>query len=170
MDTAERGSRAIVAAFADRSSARDAAGRLRNEGFHHVWIGVTHEAEAGPDENVVESDSVGAKIGRFFGAGDRSLSEELRRHGVPDDDAGRIDAMIAPESAILTVDGAKGPEAAATIIASCSGEVLLDSGLQDLPLDDEAYVTEEMIFFEQRPRATERLGMGDDLAEEELDV
>lgn len=133
--------RALVAAFADRESAHDAAGRLKDEGFHRIWIGVTHAADdsseggryAPPSENAgqmtVSSDeggSVFAKIGRFFSgeSGERTLYDELVRHGVAESEARRIDGSLEPNSAILTLDGANHPELAAQIVEACGGHVL----------------------------------------------
>jgi uncharacterized protein (TIGR02271 family) len=77
---------------------------------------------------VVESDAqtFAEKLGRFFSgeAGTRSLFDELQRHGVDATAARRIDERIPPESAVLTVDGANHPEAAASIIENCGGHIV----------------------------------------------
>ncbi len=131
--------RALVAAFPDRESAHQAAHRLHDEGFGRTWIGVTHSA-ADPDDASTsavtsggqtqvtsdEGDSLGAKIGRFFSgeSGERTLYDELVRHGVAATEARRIDGSLAPNSAILTVDGHNHPELAAQIVESNGGHVL----------------------------------------------
>ncbi len=130
--------RALVAAFPDRESAHQAAHSLHAEGFGRTWIGVTHSAEsstydsttsAGTGETHVSSDdgdSLGAKIGRFFSgeSGDRTLYDELVRHGVAASEARRIDGSLASSSAILTVDGHNHPELAAQLIEQAGGHVL----------------------------------------------
>jgi uncharacterized protein (TIGR02271 family) len=132
-DSAYEG-RAIVAAFADRESARNVRSRLHDEGFHHTWMGVTHPAETQSStaslsgETHVDDvdDSIGAKIGRFFSgdSGDRSLYDSLIRHGVADREARRIDSSLEPNSVILTVDGSNHPEYAVELIESAGGHVL----------------------------------------------
>jgi len=141
------GGRSLVAIFPNRQGARDAAARLREDGFHHVWIGVTHVAptdatgetgllhgssaplgSSAESTTVVETDAAtfGEKVGRFF-TGDsieRSLASELAKHGVDRAEAARIEDQIPPETSILTVDGANHPEAAATTIESCGGHVI----------------------------------------------
>src|ERR1700691_3629137 len=54
------GARTVVAAFGDPDTARQAAKRLRAEGFHKTWIGVT----SADDTLRSADDSAGAKLGR----------------------------------------------------------------------------------------------------------
>jgi hypothetical protein len=129
------GQRALVATFAHRGSAHQAAKRLRDEGFHKVWIGVT-SAYVESDERYntgtigtnIESidDSIGAKIGRFFSdeSDGVTLAETLARHGVTEAEARRIDASIEPNNVLLTVDGSNHPELVAQIVAACAGAVI----------------------------------------------
>ncbi len=132
--------RALVAAFADRETAHAAAHALHDEGFGRTWIGVTHASEdttayAGTGTGTTTGqthvtsdggDSLGDKIGRFFSgaSGDRTLYDELVRHGVASSEARRIDGSLAPNSAILTVDGHNHPELAATLIEQNGGHIL----------------------------------------------
>ena len=118
----ESGEGALVAAFNDRETAREAAKRLRVEGFHKVWIGVT-SADATLQS---ADDSAGAKIGRFFSgtADGGSLTETLVRHGVSEAEARRIDGSIAANDVILTVDGHNHPELAAQIVEDFGGDLL----------------------------------------------
>jgi hypothetical protein len=117
----ERGQRALVAVFNNRETAHDAGKRLRTEGFHKTWIGVT-------SASMLESadDSAGAKIGRFLsGTTDGgTLAETLVRHGVSETEALRIDDSIVLDDVILTVDGNNHPELAAQIIEDFGGDVL----------------------------------------------
>ncbi|GAC1575552.1 MAG: hypothetical protein NVS3B7_08040 [Candidatus Elarobacter sp.] len=132
--------RAMVAAFADRATAREAARALHDEGFHHTWIGVTQPSDAatyggaggaiGRGGTTVEpdaDDSVADKLGRFFSRGEvggKTLYDALVRHGVAESEARRIDGSLAPHSAILTVDGGNHPELAAEVIEEFGGHVL----------------------------------------------
>jgi uncharacterized protein (TIGR02271 family) len=132
--------RALVAAFADRESAHAAARALHDEGFGRTWIGVTHPGDttsysgttsgsAATGETRVTSEggeSLGEKIGRFFSgeSGERTLYDELVRHGVASSEARRIDGSLAPSSAILTVDGHNHPELAASLIEQSGGHIL----------------------------------------------
>jgi len=154
--------RSLVAIFADKSSAREAASRLHEAGFHGVWIGVTHVPSETYDSAsaggiVVESsdESFGEKIGRFF-TGDesqRSLYDELTRHGVASTEALRIEEQIPAESAILTVDGANHPEAAAATIEQCGGHVIAGEGF----IDDDSFLTDS----NEERRGSDVLGYGD---------
>ncbi len=128
--------RALVAAFSDRESAHQAAHRLHDEGFRRTWIGVTHPAATESGASTLgsgtthvssdEGDTLGAKLGRFFSgeSGDRTLYDELVRHGVAESEARRIDGSLAPSSAILTVDGHNHPELAAQIVEQNGGHIL----------------------------------------------
>lgn len=127
--------RALVATCAHRGSAHKAAKRLRDEGFHNVWIGVTSayvesdgRYNTGTIGTNVESidDSIGAKIGRFFSdeADGVTLAETLARHGVTEAEARRIDASIEPNNVLLTVDGNNHPELVAQIIEACAGAII----------------------------------------------
>jgi uncharacterized protein (TIGR02271 family) len=125
--------RSLVAAFADRESARAARSQLHDEGFHKTWMGVTHRANedassSNASGSVVDDgdDSFGAKLGRFFSgeSGDSSLYSALVHHGVASSEARRIDGSLEPNSVILTVDGANHPELAAEIIEEVGGHVL----------------------------------------------
>jgi uncharacterized protein (TIGR02271 family) len=126
--------RALVAAFPDRETAHAAARALHDEGFGRTWIGVTHPGESaiaslGTSQTHVASDAgdtLGDKIGRFFSgeSGDRTLYDELVRHGVAAGEARRIDGTLAPNSAILTVDGHNHPELAASLIERNGGHIL----------------------------------------------
>lgn len=132
--------RALVAAFADRESAHVAARALHDEGFGRTWIGVTHAGDTTSYSGTTSSsattgqtrvtsdggDSLGDKIGRFFSgeSGERTLYDELVRHGVAASEARRIDGSLAPSSAILTVDGHNHPELAASLIEQNGGHIL----------------------------------------------
>ncbi|HTJ28122.1 MAG TPA: YsnF/AvaK domain-containing protein [Candidatus Limnocylindria bacterium] len=121
--------RAIVAAFASRDEAAEAARALHHDGFRRTWIGVTRAAETASPETshmTVEGESLGERIGRFFSGEreERTLHDELVRHGVGDAAARSIETQIEPNAAILTVDGANHPEFAASIIERHEGYVL----------------------------------------------
>ena len=131
--------RALVAAFPDRETAHTAAHALHDEGFGKTWIGVTHPSQdatyggaggtAGTGQTQVTTeggDSLGDKIGRFFSgeSSDRTLYDELVRHGVAESEARRIDGSLASSSAILTVDGHNHPELAAQIVEQNGGHIL----------------------------------------------
>jgi hypothetical protein len=125
----------VVAAFADRDTARGAAKALHDEGFHKAWIGVTRagvEADTRYNTGVITTkvdtadDSIGAKIGRFFSGETNgvSLYDSLTQRGVDPADAQRIDASIEPNDVVLTVNGSNYPELAAQIIEDFEGDVL----------------------------------------------
>lgn len=127
--------RALVAAFQDRETARTAAAALHTNGFRNVWTGVTRAANVEREDTadlesrttVADSDdSFGAKIGRFFsGESEKNgLYQALIRHGVAEHEARHIDGSLAPDSAILTVDGSNHPELAARLIESAGGHIL----------------------------------------------
>lgn len=118
----ETGAGALVAAFGDRETAHETVKRLRAEGFHHTWIGVT-SADATLRS---ADDSTGAKLGRFFSgtADGDSLTETLMKHGVSETEAMRVDATIEPDDVILTVDGHNHPELAAQIVENFGGYIL----------------------------------------------
>jgi hypothetical protein len=129
------GQHALVATFAQRRSAHQAAKRLRDEGFHKVWIGVTSAYVESDDRyntgtigtNIASvDDSIGAKIGHFFSdeSDGLSLAETLIRHGVTETEARRIDATIEPDNVLLTVDGSNHPERVAQIVEACGGGVI----------------------------------------------
>jgi hypothetical protein len=129
------GQHAVVAAFAHRGSAHDAAKRLRDAGFHKVWIGVTSAYVEGDGRyntgtigTNIESDddSIGAKISRFFSdeADGSSLTETLLRHGVTEAEARRIDATIEPDNALLTVESNDHPDLVAQIVEACGGGII----------------------------------------------
>jgi uncharacterized protein (TIGR02271 family) len=175
--------RALVALFAGRDTAREAAHRLHDEGFHDTWIGVTHVAGDSYDDGelymapvgstgvaassgaaasgdvVVESDSdsIGDKIGRFFTgeSGTRSLYDELVNHGVDRASALRVEDQIPPESAVLTVDAANHPEAAAAIIEQAGGHLIAGEGFASAG----ASATAATVAAERR--GSEVLGYGD---------
>jgi hypothetical protein len=158
--------RALVAVFGDRETAHAAAHELHDEGFRRTWLGVTRQAQpasstsdndppmpgtmSGTTRTTVESaegdDSVMEKIGRFFTgeSGEKSLYEELVRHGVAPSEAQRIEASLPPDTAILTVDGHNHPELAAEIIERAGGPLLAgeaiaanaDEGLEPLAASD----------------------------------
>jgi hypothetical protein len=129
--------RALVAAFGDPETARNAAKALHKDGFRRVWIGITHLAEGAEADSPLagtgatgqthvqddDGGGFGAKLGRFFSgeAEDRSLYETLMRHGVADSEARRIDVLLPWNSAILTVDGHNHPERAAQLIELAGG-------------------------------------------------
>jgi uncharacterized protein (TIGR02271 family) len=136
--------RGLVAAFADRESAHDVAGALRDEGFHNIWTGVTRASDASSTTataggTTVEpaDDSFGAKLGRFFSgeSGETGLYEALVRHGVAQSEARRIDSSLTANSVILTVDGSNHPELAAQIIEDRGGHILAGESFGD----DESY-------------------------------
>lgn len=119
----------LAATFADRERAHDAVHRLHDEGFSDTWIGITrsHDGSGYGTEQVgetrVESENW---FTRFFGEGDETLHDALVRHGVAESDA-RYAGALAPNSAILTVDGSNHPELAAQIITE-QGGVLVTRG------------------------------------------
>jgi uncharacterized protein (TIGR02271 family) len=130
--------RALVAVFPNRDAAHAGAKRLHEEGFRRTWIGVTQsttasstgtakdEASQGGTAVKPEDETLGEKIGRFFSgeSGERTLYDELVRHGVAEVEAQRIDRSLEPNTAILTVDGANHPELAAQIIEETGGHIL----------------------------------------------
>ncbi|MDB5040337.1 MAG: putative stress response protein [Candidatus Eremiobacteraeota bacterium] len=127
--------RALVAAFLNRETAHEAARRLRDEGFGKPWIGVTAPGESSRAEGAgatsgtrvsPDADSLGEKIERFFSgeSGNRTLYDELIRHGVAESEARRVDASLRPNSAILAVDGHNHPELAAHVIEQAGGQIL----------------------------------------------
>jgi hypothetical protein len=116
------GAGALVAAFGDRETANQAVRRLRAEGFHKTWVGVTNT-----DETLRSADeSAGAKFGRFISgkADGNSLTDTLMKHGVSENDALRVEASIEPSDVILTVDGHNHPEFAAQIVEDLGGDIL----------------------------------------------
>ena len=117
------GGRALVAAYADREGAHEAAKILRKEGFHKIWIGVTRP-ETG--DLASENDSMSAKIGRFISgqADGEGLIETLMRHGVTVTEAERVERQLEPNDVVVTVDGDNHPELAAQIMEDCGGDVL----------------------------------------------
>ena len=117
------GGRALVAAYADREGAHQAAKLLRKEGFHKIWIGVTRP-ESG--DLTSENDSMSAKIGRFISgeADGGGLIETLMRHGVTVTEAERVERQLEPNDVVVTVDGDNHPELAAQIMEDCGGDVL----------------------------------------------
>jgi hypothetical protein len=136
------GQHAIVAAFAHRGSAHDAAKRLRDAGFHKVWIGVTSAYVEGDGRyntgtigTSIESDddSIGAKISRFFSdeADGSTLTETLLRHGVTEAEARRIDATIEPDNALVTVGSNDHPELVARIVEACGGGIISGESLTE---------------------------------------
>jgi len=119
---------ALAATFSSREAAHSAVHRLHDEGFERTWVGVTksmtdggYSATLGAAETRVEEEN---PIARFFSGGNESLHEALRRHGVSDVDASRVDTTLPPNSAVLTVHGANHPELAAEIIEECGGSLL----------------------------------------------
>lgn len=131
--------RALVAAFGSSDQARDAARRLHDEGFRRIWIGTTAVAEDGT--RVAEGgESLGDRIGRFFSgeSQERTLYDELVRHGVADGEARRLDMMLPARSAVLTVDGHNHPELAAQIVEDAGGHVVAGEtfGADDAAIDE----------------------------------
>lgn len=129
---------ALAATFPDRERAHDAVQRLHDEGFHQTWIGLTKPmtddgygttSSAATGETRVEEEN---PVARFFGGGNESLHEALRRHGVSDEDAARVDTSLPANSAILTVRGSNHPELAAQIIATCGGSLLTSEASTNL--------------------------------------
>jgi hypothetical protein len=116
------GAGALVAAFGDRETADQALKRLRAEGFHKTWIGLT----SSDDTLRSADDSAGAKIGRFLSgkADGSSLTDTLMKHGVSENDALRVEASIQPSDVLLTVDGHNHPEFAAQIVEDFGGDIL----------------------------------------------
>jgi hypothetical protein len=114
--------RALVAAFPDRETAHLAAKNLRDDGFHKIWIGITY------DDSTLKSEdeSVGAKVVRFFSgeADGATLVDTLKRHGVPEAEALRVEQQLEPNDVILTVRGSNHPELAARIIEDAGGDIL----------------------------------------------
>ncbi|GAC1303811.1 MAG: YsnF/AvaK domain-containing protein [Vulcanimicrobiaceae bacterium] len=121
---------ALVATFPDRETAHQAVHRLHDEGFHNTWIGLTRSMtddggafspSGATTETRVEEDNA---LARFFGGGNESLHAALRRHGVSEADAARVDTTLPANCAILTVHGSNHPELAAQIVAECGGEMV----------------------------------------------
>ncbi len=150
--TREHGAaRTVVAVFMDRSEARDAARELHDAGYKDTWIGTTRphgptdDARGTPPgtltgtlagTDIVEGGGgdVLGNIGRFFAGTDYTLGEALRKHGVTDPDAARLEQNIPPGSSVLTVtlgdDVDAGSEDPAIVIKRCGGRLLTaDSGL-----------------------------------------
>lgn len=138
MDQAYEG-RAMVAAFGDSDEAREAARRLHEEGFHKIWIGATTTSADGT-HLASGQESLGEKIGRFFSgeSQDRTLYDELIRHGVGESEARRLDMSLPPSSAVLTVDGHNHPELAAEIIEDNGGHIVAGEsfGAYDAAVDE----------------------------------
>ncbi|GAC1306686.1 MAG: YsnF/AvaK domain-containing protein [Vulcanimicrobiaceae bacterium] len=119
---------ALAATFPSREAAHEAVKRLHDEGFHKTWIGLTKPmtddgygtAGTAAEPRIEEENA----LARFFGGGNESLHEALRRHGVSDADASRVDTALPANSAILTVDGSNHPELATEIISTCGGSLL----------------------------------------------
>jgi hypothetical protein len=78
------------------------------------------------EPTTVHNESIGAKIGRFFGGeiDGRTLTETLTRHGVDEKEAHRIENALQPNDVILTVEASNHPELAARIVEDCGGNVL----------------------------------------------
>lgn len=115
----------LVATFADRELAHDAAHRLHEEGFHKTWVGLTRPGESATQTNDEEPRVSGDNpIARFFGGGNETLADALVKHGVAPEDTHRVEETIPANSAILTVHGANHPERAAEIVASCGGRMI----------------------------------------------
>jgi hypothetical protein len=134
------GKRTLVAAFADRGHAHQAARLLRIEGFREQWIGLTR---AGMTKLESEDDSIATKIARFFTGelGASTLAATLTQHGVSPVDARRVERRLEPNDVILTVDGSNDPELAARILQDCRGDVLagesfVDATAEWIPTDD----------------------------------
>ncbi|MFN2461646.1 MAG: hypothetical protein ABR591_13325 [Candidatus Velthaea sp.] len=150
--TREHGAaRTVVAVFTDRSEARDAARELHDAGYKDTWIGTTRPHGPTDDARGVEPGTITGtidgtdvveggtgdvlgKIGRFFAGTDYTLGEALRKHGVTDADAARLEESIPPGSSVLTVtlgdDVHAGSQGPATVIERCGGRLLTaDSGL-----------------------------------------
>jgi hypothetical protein len=149
--------RTVVAVFTDRSDARDAARELHDAGFKDTWIGTTRPHE--PDDvsgaspriftgtmdgtDVVKGDSgdVLGKIGRFFAGTDYTLGEALRKHGVTDPDAARLEESIPAGSSVLTVtldnEVRADSREPATVIEYCGGRLLTADS--DLMTDEQQF-------------------------------
>lgn len=141
-DHTSRSGETVAGTFPTTDAANAAAHRLHEEGFHNIWHGRAAVQSTGVEDDlngqpmisdtdeerltlVDENDNVFAKIGRFFaGEDDESLAHALVHRGVGESDAQRIDATVAPNTSILTVDGANHPEYAAQIIRECGGDVV----------------------------------------------
>ncbi len=116
----------VAASFADREQARTAAKRLREEGFHDTWMGVTqtddsvdYSAQAATETRVAADNW----FTRVFGEGDESLHDALVRHGVSESDA-QAAGTLPGNRAILTVDGSNHAEFAVQIISECGGTLI----------------------------------------------
>jgi uncharacterized protein (TIGR02271 family) len=183
--------RALAAAFPSREAARDAARRLHDEGFRRTWMGVTSAASASGDaagsgETRVTGDgeTLGEKIERFFSGerGDRTLYDELTRHGVSASTARHVDAYLPPNSAILTVDGSNHPELAASIVEECGGHILAGEsfgattpdGTTMRDADDEALTGSEVLGYGDASRYARGEEISEDrrmqLREERLNI
>jgi len=118
--------RALVAAFPDSESSHAAAKALRAEGFHKIWIGITQPGATDDPLIKTEDKTIGAKIVRFFSgeADGATLVDTLKRHGVSETEAQRVEQQLAPNDVILTVNGSNHPELAASIIEDSGGDIL----------------------------------------------
>lgn len=158
--------RALVATFADRDSAHDAQKHLHDEGFRRTWLGVTRGSS---DENYgatgstrVESSDDGGPLGalgRFFSGetGEKTLYDELVRHGVASSTARRLETGLPSGACILTVDGSNHPELAAHAIEAAGGHVIAGEVFgDDLTDDAESTSTTPRAY----TRGTEALGYG----------
>ncbi len=156
-DTAPQDS-ALVATFPDRESAHQAVHRLHDEGFHNTWIGLTRSmtdstsSMGSTAQTRVEDDNA---LARFFG-GDESLHDALRRHGVSEADAGRVDTTLPANSAILTVHGSNHPELAAQVVEECGGHMVTSAAYSRLA---ETYAERMTPGRKDTPKPFEDLGM-----------
>ncbi|MBC5800988.1 MAG: YsnF/AvaK domain-containing protein [Candidatus Eremiobacteraeota bacterium] len=127
----------LAAVFTNKDDAKSAIHQLHDAGFRECWLGVTR-GDAATGETTIESGGGGMldSIGRFFsgepthGHGN-ALHEALTAHGLREDEARRLEASVAPNSAIVTVDGENDPDEARDILEQCGGRVQSGSGAGD---------------------------------------
>jgi len=130
----DAGTSTIAAIFTDKDDAKSAIQELHDAGFRDCWLGVTR-GDAATGETTIESGggSMLDSIGRFF-SGEPShghgtaLHEALTAHGLREDEARRLEGSVAPNSAIVTVDGENAPDEALDILEQCGGRVQSGAG------------------------------------------
>ncbi len=134
--------RTIVAIFSDRDNARAAAEELADVGYHHTWVAATRpgHVNAPGAGAVLADDDMLAKVGRFFtGEGESSLGDALRKHGVGDADADRLEQAIPAGCAVLTVTNDPNDttdESASRVIEQAGGRLMQGGGISDASLYD----------------------------------
>lgn len=126
----------LVASFPNQPCAEEAARDLHRAGARHTWLGVTTHGEEGPSlrghgvggerHEHVEELGVGHVAARWFHRDhDELLRDALRRHGVADTEARRIDGIVADGSYLLVAEDVFDPSEAASIARLHGGTLLV---------------------------------------------